>query len=168
MLFSLKCQFRWNGLPLDSQAAAVLSRNISHPWLTFCNIFMYYETENLESGDDSHSCSCLRWGHNDIRGNLPYHHKLCLHLIANSRNREPVSLTIFFDLPRVLLVTVWTGGGGGGELQSCASASGSATASIYTGGAPDTLTTFGYFLFSGMILDFHLISVSDFLSCPVE
>lgn len=118
MLFSLKCQFRWNGLPLDSQAAAVLSRNISHPWLTFCNIFMYYETENLESGDDSHSCSCLRWGHNDIRGNLPYHHKLCLHLIANSRNREPVSLTIFFDLARVLLVTVWTGGGGEGNCRA--------------------------------------------------
>lgn len=37
--------------------------------------------------------------------------------------------------------------------------SGLAITSVYTGGTPDTPATFGYFLFSGTVLDFHLISV---------
>lgn len=102
------------------------------------------------------SLLCLLWGHHDIHRNLPQNCKLCLYLIANSSNREPISLTIFFSLTRCACHCVDQVREGGEIAELC---SGSAITSVYTGDTPDTPATFGYFLFSGTVLDFHLISV---------
>lgn len=93
----------------------------------------------------------------------PAHCKLCLYLIANPSNGEPIFLTIFFSLARCACHCVDRARGGGEIAELC---SGLAITSVHTGGTPDTPATFGYFLFSGTVLDFHLISLQTSSSAP--
>lgn len=69
----------------------------------------------------------------------------------------------FFSLARCACHCVDRARGGGEITELC---SGLAITFVHTGGTPDTPATFGYFLFSGTVLDFHLISLQTSSSTP--